>query len=240
MIDRSLYKDSKEEKMTKDRLRRLHNLQAGLLRHALSSFPDVKRVVYSTCSISREENEHVIEDVFGKISGFKLVDANSLVKGEFGFGVPRGDVASKFMYTRPETDYTNGFFMAIFERIVEEKKKKKNKKVISDNKVCENTCELYENASINNDLDSCGVQSERKAHKNKRLKQCVIISEEQGETDMKSHKENINYHEMNEKYDKIGKRNLSCMESEHDDEIPDFPIKAKKKKKHRISDSVTE
>ena len=41
-----------------ERLRRLASLQGMLLRHALS-FPAVRRVVYSTCSVTEEENEQV-------------------------------------------------------------------------------------------------------------------------------------------------------------------------------------
>lgn len=46
--------------VTEERLSKLSWLQTKLLKHALS-FPKVKRVVYSTCSISVEENEQVSE-----------------------------------------------------------------------------------------------------------------------------------------------------------------------------------
>ena len=51
-----------ESDMSAERLQSLAAVQARLLRHALS-FPNVKKVVYSTCSTSSEENEEVIAAV---------------------------------------------------------------------------------------------------------------------------------------------------------------------------------
>lgn len=47
------------------RLGQLHKLQAQILRHAFS-FPKVKKIVYSTCSINEEENEQVCEEIYEK------------------------------------------------------------------------------------------------------------------------------------------------------------------------------
>lgn len=46
----------------KSRLERLSGFQITVLRHAMS-FPNVNRIVYSTCSINVEENEHVVAAV---------------------------------------------------------------------------------------------------------------------------------------------------------------------------------
>ena len=48
-----------EEAPSQERLRSLASLQSKLLSHALS-FPAVKKVVYSTCATSEEENEQVV------------------------------------------------------------------------------------------------------------------------------------------------------------------------------------
>ncbi|KAM7536236.1 hypothetical protein Aperf_G00000081158 [Anoplocephala perfoliata] len=57
-----------------ERVARLANLQAKVLRHALS-FPSVQVVVYSTCSVYQEENEGVILDVInsGAARNFELL-----------------------------------------------------------------------------------------------------------------------------------------------------------------------
>jgi len=41
------------------RLKKLASIQVRLLMHAMRSFPNVKKIVYSTCSIYPEENEEV-------------------------------------------------------------------------------------------------------------------------------------------------------------------------------------
>ena len=55
-----------EEAPSEERLRSLSSVQSKLLNHALS-FPAVKKVVYSTCATSEEENEKVVRSV-----GFQL------------------------------------------------------------------------------------------------------------------------------------------------------------------------
>lgn len=44
--------------LTKDRLEKLSALQNRLLQHAMT-FPNVKKIAYSTCSTSEVENENV-------------------------------------------------------------------------------------------------------------------------------------------------------------------------------------
>lgn len=42
-----------------DRLQKLGGLQIKILSHAMTNFPNVKRIAYSTCSLYEEENEEV-------------------------------------------------------------------------------------------------------------------------------------------------------------------------------------
>ncbi|PRD21564.1 UNVERIFIED_CONTAM: Nsun5 [Trichonephila clavipes] len=108
--------DTRDSK-TAFRLQKLAGFQILLLKHALS-FPSVKRVVYSTCSMSEEENEYVVQEVLESFKHiFKLVRVmpNWPIRGmeEYKFG--------KFcLRANPENTLTNGFFVAMFERMTSE------------------------------------------------------------------------------------------------------------------------
>lgn len=107
----------------KNRLFRLAGLQFKLLSHAMTSFPNVKRIVYSTCSIYAEENEDVVQAVLERIGDFKLVDIKEhLSEGQwksFGNEKVYPELGDKVLYARTEEDLTNGFFVAILERCEE-------------------------------------------------------------------------------------------------------------------------
>jgi 25S rRNA (cytosine2278-C5)-methyltransferase len=101
------------------RLFKLAGLQHKLLMHALTSFPRVQRVVYSTCSIYPEENEEVVMSVLRKVGNFKLINAGELMENKWkNFGCEKvyPGIGEKVIYARTEDDLTNGFFVSIFER----------------------------------------------------------------------------------------------------------------------------
>ena len=50
------------------RLERLASLQTRMVTYALTNFPKVQRVTYSTCSIHHQENEQVVETILDQFS----------------------------------------------------------------------------------------------------------------------------------------------------------------------------
>lgn len=111
------------------RLQTLSNFQCMILRHAMR-FPNVKRVVYSTCSVHREENEEVVRQVLAAEPQFRLC-RNPLPLwhrrglGEYDFGMHNATptlavltgVAADVIRADPVEDRMNGFFVACFEKM---------------------------------------------------------------------------------------------------------------------------
>lgn len=118
MFDRLQIEDP-NAKCNKSRLESLAGFQITILRHALTNFPNAKRVVYSTCSIYSEENEYVVQEVIQSVKHFKLMDLREQYETKwFNFGSKDfGDLGIRCVKARPESDLTNGFFVAVFERI---------------------------------------------------------------------------------------------------------------------------
>lgn len=107
------------EQKDKQRIKKLCAFQFKLLMHALTNFPNAKRVVYSTCSVLTVENEKVVDDVLSKLSQgdcpleFELVDA---MESWSRRGAEAYECGRRCLYADPKKDKTNGFFIAMFER----------------------------------------------------------------------------------------------------------------------------
>jgi putative methyltransferase len=65
LSENSNYLISNDDPQQQQRIEKLSNFQITCLRHALTSFPNVHTVIYSTCSTHVLENEHVVASVFG-------------------------------------------------------------------------------------------------------------------------------------------------------------------------------
>uniref|UniRef100_A0A224YTF6 Methyltransferase n=1 Tax=Rhipicephalus zambeziensis TaxID=60191 RepID=A0A224YTF6_9ACAR len=94
-----------------ERLQRLTSVQSDLLMHALD-FPRCRRVVYSTCSVLRQENEDVVESVLARCNG-RFVLAHALPELPFR-GL--GSLGSHCVRLGVDSMLTRGFFLAVFER----------------------------------------------------------------------------------------------------------------------------
>lgn len=98
------------------RLRSLSIFQTRLLKHALS-FPSVKRVVYSTCSIHPEENERVVSAVLIDVKGWRVLRRDEQPHGLQNWhrrGIseecPSEDIAQGCIRCDKGKDGTIGFF----------------------------------------------------------------------------------------------------------------------------------
>ncbi|KAJ0180327.1 hypothetical protein K1T71_003731 [Dendrolimus kikuchii] len=101
------------------RLAKLTSLQEKFLKHAMNSFPNAKRIVYSTCSIFPEENERVITNVVKTSRAkWRVLDVKELLKGQWkNFGSAMyGSIGTRCMYAKPDSDFTTGFFLAVLDR----------------------------------------------------------------------------------------------------------------------------
>lgn len=131
-LDRQLaLQHSPEQKeLEKKRVGRLAAMQTKMLIHALSNFPRVRRVVYSTCSVNVEENEHVVAQALKSVAkfGWSLThimpskwprsDETTLVDCE-AHGNDGNDIryiSSAAIHCVPSEHLSNGFFVVCFDR----------------------------------------------------------------------------------------------------------------------------
>ncbi|XP_073890779.1 28S rRNA (cytosine-C(5))-methyltransferase isoform X6 [Macaca fascicularis] len=96
------------------RLHALAGFQQRALCHALT-FPSLKRLVYSTCSLCQEENEDVVRDALQQNPGaFRLAPALPAWPHR---GLSTFPGAKHCLRASPETTLSGGFFIAVIERV---------------------------------------------------------------------------------------------------------------------------
>ncbi|KAF8742652.1 hypothetical protein AX14_002887 [Amanita brunnescens Koide BX004] len=109
-----------------ERLYKLASFQKMMLKHAMT-FPNVTRIVYSTCSVHALENEQVVEAVLdteeAKVGKFTLAPQNEVLptwqrRGLNGQLSDHNNAAS-LVRCLPGEDRTNGFFVACFVKTKE-------------------------------------------------------------------------------------------------------------------------
>ncbi|MGA8271163.1 MAG: 16S rRNA (cytosine(967)-C(5))-methyltransferase RsmB [Candidatus Sulfotelmatobacter sp.] len=100
----------------------LHARQVAILRSAMAQVVSGGRLIYSTCSLEREENEDVVELVLAESSEFRVVDCGvelkSLQQQEqlIWSNIP-SLTSGPYLRTLPGVHPCDGFFAAILERI---------------------------------------------------------------------------------------------------------------------------
>ncbi|KAI9275408.1 S-adenosyl-L-methionine-dependent methyltransferase [Sporodiniella umbellata] len=120
LVDDEQDTTKEENEPQEERLKKLSEFQISIIEHALK-FPKAKRVVYSTCSIHAQENEHVVKTILENNPEFELATRDSVLPTWERRGIPEEiednkDLADCVVRTIPEKDLTNGFFVSCFVR----------------------------------------------------------------------------------------------------------------------------
>jgi 16S rRNA (cytosine967-C5)-methyltransferase len=99
----------------------LRSRQIAILQSAMKQVAPGGKLIYSTCSLEREENEAVIEVALQASPSFRLLDAltelrHLQVTGELILQEPGSIVRRSFVHTIPGLQRCDGFFVALLER----------------------------------------------------------------------------------------------------------------------------
>jgi len=102
-------------------LMELHERQLAILRSAIANLTPTGRLVYSTCSLEKEENEDVVEEALAGNASIGLLDCRQELDrlkatGELTWADPASLVQGPYLRTIPGVHPCDGFFAAMLER----------------------------------------------------------------------------------------------------------------------------
>jgi 16S rRNA (cytosine967-C5)-methyltransferase len=108
-------------RLTLDDLGELAQRQLAILRSALAQVASGGRLVYSTCSLEREENEDVVEQALAENHSFRLIDcrrelARLKITGDVTWPDAGSLTRGSYLRTIPGVHPCDGFFAALLER----------------------------------------------------------------------------------------------------------------------------
>jgi 16S rRNA (cytosine967-C5)-methyltransferase len=108
-------------RLTPEDLTGLHDRQLAILRSALTHLQPGGRLVYSTCSLEKEENEDVIDQALAKDKSIELRDCRQELErlksaAELTWPDPASLTRGPYLRTLPGVHPCDGFFAAILEK----------------------------------------------------------------------------------------------------------------------------
>lgn len=108
-------------RLTVDDLAELHERQAAILRSALHQVAPGGRLIYSTCSLEKEENEDVVDQALNENHSFRLLDCRRELdrlqaSGQLTWPDPASLTRGPYLRTLPGVHPCDGFFAASLEK----------------------------------------------------------------------------------------------------------------------------
>ncbi len=108
-------------RLKREDLRDLQSRQVAILKSALARLAIGGRLVYSTCSLEREENEAVVEAALDDAAEFRVIDCGGELEqlrqsGEMCWKDIASLLAGPYLRTIPGMHPCDGFFAAMMER----------------------------------------------------------------------------------------------------------------------------
>lgn len=99
-------------------LQDFHKRQTAMLANALEQLAHGGRLVYSTCSLEREENEDVVQEALRGREDLRSVHFGAALEAHLVKGARVEELAGEdgFFRTFPPQHHTEGFFAAVVER----------------------------------------------------------------------------------------------------------------------------
>ncbi len=106
-------------RLAPDDLRNLRARQVAILNAALDHLEPGGKLVYSTCSLEKEENQEVVEEILAERKDLRISDCGEALhalqaKGELVWARPQSLCDGPYLRTVPGVHPCDGFFAAVF------------------------------------------------------------------------------------------------------------------------------